>query len=127
MCRIARSEVLETDPEDKVTGVGEPGKKMTKILEHGSGALIDELLSFGVSVPGFGDVTVGGDESGADKKSCAGNAGANDRPLVGESDLIDAVDVADGIAIAVQDGGGHGLILLQSLDLRSQFMNLILK
>ena len=111
----------------KGNGRRRAGEKNHQILEHGGGALIDELLGFGVSIPGLGDVTVGGDQAVADKKSCAGNARANDRTLIRESDLIDAVNVADGIAIAVQDDGGHGLVLLELLDLRGQFMNLILR
>ena len=66
-------------------------------------------------------------EAVADEKSCAGNAGANDGTLVRKADLIDAVNVSDGIAVAIQDHGGHGLVLLELLDLRGEFVNLLLQ
>jgi hypothetical protein len=37
----------------------------------------------------------------SNQESCAGNAGANYRTLIWETDLVDAVNVANGIAIAI--------------------------
>jgi hypothetical protein len=72
-------------------------------------------------------VTVGGYQAVAHQKSCARNPRANHRTLVRETHLVDAINVADGVAIAVQHDGGHGLVLLELLDLCPQFVNLLLE
>jgi hypothetical protein len=44
-----------------------------------------------------------------------------------KADVIDAVDIADGISVARQDYRGHGLLLLQLLNLRRELPDLFLK
>ena len=123
----ARSEVFEADAGDKLTGVGEPGKNTTRLSSRGGGALINQLLRFGVSVPRLGYVTVRRDQTIADEKSCAGDARANLRTLVGKSNLVDAVDVTNRISIPVQNDRRHGLLLLELLHLRGQVVNFFFK
>jgi len=115
----------------QIHGRGRAGEKYHQALEHPGSSLVDEFLSFRVSVPGFGYMTVGGYQAVANiisnQESGAGNAGANDWTLVRESHLIDAVNVSDGIAITVEHDGGHGLVLLELFNLGREFVNLLLQ
>ena len=47
--------------------------------------------------------------------------------MSGESDLIDTVDVADGIAIPVQHHGRHSLLLSQLLNILRELLDLTLQ
>ena len=49
---------------------------------------------------------VGSQQAIADEESGTGDASANFRMVVGESDLVDAVDVSNGIAVTVQTTAG---------------------
>src|SRR6266705_6659613 len=72
-------------------------------------------------------MTIGGHKAIRHKKSSAGNAGAESGPLPRETDLIDAIDVANGIAIAVQDHGRHGLFLFELVHLTRKLLYLVFK
>src|SRR5208282_3088534 len=74
-----------------------------------------------------GYVTVGGEQAFADEKSGARNARPYRGTLVGKTDLIHAIDVADGVAITVERRGRHGLVLLELRDLGCEFVNLLLQ
>src|SRR5204862_3350595 len=60
-------------------------------------------------------------------KSRARNAGTQGGSLLGKSDLVNAEDVTDGIAIPVQDHGRHGLLLLQLVYLLGELLHLLMK
>jgi len=111
----------------QIYGRGRTGEKNHETFKHPGGSLLDEFLGLRVSVPGLGYVTVGGQQAVAHKESCARNAGANDGALVRETNLIDTVNVSDGIAVAVEHDGGHGLVLLELFDLCRQFVDLLLQ
>src|SRR5277367_5996211 len=69
-------------------------------------------------------MTIRREQSVGDHEAGAGNAGAELRLPAGKSHVVDAEDVANGIAVAVQDEGGHGLLLLELLHFVSELLNL---
>ena len=87
----------------KIHGCGRSRKICDQLLEPGGCAFREKRIGVGVSVPGLSYVAIGGDESIGDYESGAGDSRALERLLVGKPDFINAEDVADGIAIAVQD------------------------
>ena len=60
----------------------------------------------------------------ANDEACAGNACPNFRRMISEAYMIDAKKVTDRIAVVVEHEGGHGLLLPELFDLRSQFVDL---
>src|SRR5256885_16053731 len=71
------------------------------------------MLGFGISIPGLSDMAIGGEQTVGDQKACAGNSRPYGGPLIRKADLIDAVNVSDGVAVVSEDRGGHGLVLLE--------------
>jgi hypothetical protein len=47
--------------------------------------------------------------------------------VVGKADVVHAIDIANGVSVASQDHGRHGLFLLELLDLRRELPYLLLK
>ena len=72
-------------------------------------------------------MTVRRQQSFADHEPGAGDACAQTWWLLRESYFVNAVDVADGIAITSEDTGWHVLLLLELFDLCVQFAHLLLQ
>src|SRR5271155_4780075 len=68
-----------------------------------------------------GKKSVGNDEAGAR------NTRTELRLAAWESDVVDAENVANGIAVTVQDDGGHGLLLFQLLYFARELLHLFLE
>ena len=103
------------------------GKEGEQFFELGGGSLLDQVARFRISVPGLSHVAVGSEQSVGDHETAARDAGAQKRSLPREADAVDAKDVADRIAVAIEDHGRHGLLLLQLLDLVRQLLYLQLE
>ena len=72
-------------------------------------------------------MTIGGKQSIRHNKSGARNAGAQCGALLGKSDLVNAEDITNRIAVPVQDHGRHGLFLLQLVYLQGKLLYLLMK
>src|SRR5258706_12593093 len=103
------------------------GEKDHKSFNDGGGATPDQLFGLRISPPGLGDMAVRGYQRVAYQETCAGNSCSNFRTLIREADMIDAINVTDRIAIAVEHERGHRLLLPEFFDLCRQFTNLGLK
>ena len=70
---------------------------------------------------------VGGEQSIADQKSSAGNPCPDRGWLIHETNLIYAVNVANGVPIAAEHEGGHPLLFLEFRHLLGKGMYLLLQ
>ena len=84
-----------------VTGVGEAGEKNHQLLQCAVAPRRSEVLRLGVFVPGLSDVAIGGEQGRWRRGIRCRKRGRARMALIGEADLIDAVNVADGIAVVV--------------------------
>jgi hypothetical protein len=103
------------------------GEEDDQAFQHGGCAAMDQAFRLGVSIPGLGHVAIGRQQTVADEKSSSGYARANRRGLVGKTDLIDPVNIADGIAIPVEHKRWHSLLLLEFRHLLSELLHLLVQ
>jgi len=89
------------------------GEKNNQTFEHCRRPALYEIFRLTISIPGLGHVAVGGKQAITNEESGPGDACANGRRLIRESDLVYAVNVSDGIAIAIEHESRHGLLLLE--------------
>src|SRR5580704_12613822 len=89
--------------------------------------MIDKSFGFGVAIPGFGNVPVGGQQAVSYEKSGARDARADRWRLVRKPDLIDAVDVTDGISITIQHQRRHCLLFLEFCNLLGELSYLAMQ
>ena len=68
---------------------------------------------------------IGGEQAVRDHKAGSRNARSQKRCPTAKPNIVDTEDVADGVAIMIQDQGRHRLLLFQLLDLMREFLNLL--
>jgi hypothetical protein len=61
-------------------------------------------------------MAIGREQSIGNHKTSSGNACPQLRRMAFETHLIHAENITDGVAVAIQDQGRHGLLLLQLLN-----------
>src|SRR5207302_3270016 len=101
-------------------GRGRTGKIRYQLLKRCGCALSNKRVGIHISVPRLGHVTIGGDESVRNDESSTRDARALDRLLMRKTHLINPKNVADRVAIAVEDERRHRLLLLELINLTGQ-------
>ena len=92
-----------------------------------SGATANQGAGLGVLVPGLGYMAIGGQKAVGNHETGARNPHPQGRLLIGKADVVDPENVTNGVAVAVQDHGRHGLFLLQPLHLARELVHLLAK
>ena len=124
---MAKSLCAENTTGVMFTAEGKAGKEGEQPFQLGGGAAANQGGSFRVFIPGLGYVAVSGQQAVGNHKAGARDTNPENRVAAGKADLVDPENVADGVAIPVQDHGWHGLFLLQLLDLAGQLLHLLLQ